>query len=147
MRRSDFMLGGRDFKTLVASQIMETNVERISENTSWREAARIMTDNELKSLPVVDDSNGLLGLITEYDILGPIAESKDVKMIKAKDIVSKDVQKVTGDTPAMAVLKTFDDKRVFKIFVIENDVLKGVIVKHDVLLAYLNTTEEAPKGF
>ncbi|MGR3316883.1 MAG: CBS domain-containing protein [Candidatus Anammoxibacter sp.] len=147
MRRSDFMLGGRDFKTLVASQIMETNVERIGETTSWREAARIMTDNELKSLPVVDGNNALLGLITEYDILGPIAESKDVKAIKAKDIVSKDVQKVTGDTPAMNVLKIFDDKKVFKIFVIEKDALKGVIVKHDILLAYLNTTEEAPKGF
>ncbi|MGR3177646.1 MAG: CBS domain-containing protein [Candidatus Anammoxibacter sp.] len=147
MRRSDFMLGGRDFKTLVASQIMETNIERVGENTSWREVARIMTENELKSLPVVDDNNGLLGLITEYDILGPIAESKNVNTIKAKDIVSKDVQKVTGDTPAMTVLKTFDDKRVFKIFVTENDSLKGVIVKHDILLAYLNTTEEAPKGF
>ena len=147
MRRSDFMLGGRDFKSLVASQIMETNIERVSANASWREVARIMTENELKSLPVVDDNNGLIGLITEYDVLGPIAESKDVNTIKAKDIVSKDVQKVTSDTPAMNVLKTFDDKKVFKILVLDKDVLAGVIVKHDVLLAYLNTTEEAPKGF
>lgn len=147
MRRSDFMLGGRDFKTLVASQIMETNITRVYENTSWRETARIMTDNDLKSVPIVDNNSGLIGLITEYNILGPIAEGKDVNKIKAKDILSRDVQIVTGDTSAMDVLKIFDDKRVFKIFVIEKDVLKGVIVKHDVLLAYLNATEELPKGF
>lgn len=147
MRRSDFMLGGRDFKTLVASQIMETNINRVDEDTSWRETARIMTDNELKSIPVVDKNNGLKGLITEYDILAPIADGKDVNPIKAKEILSKDVQTVVGDTPAMEVLKIFDDKHVFKILVIDGDILSGVIVKHDVLLAYLNATEDAPKGF
>lgn len=147
MRRSDFMLGGRDFKTLVASQMMETDISRVGENTSWREAARIMTDHDITSLPVVDSKNRLLGLITEYDILRPIAEGKDIRTLAAKDILSKDVQIVTENTPAMDVLKRFDEKRVFKMLVVNKDVLTGVIVKHDVILAYLNATEEPPKGF
>ncbi len=47
----------------------------------------------------------------------------------------------------MKVLETFADKRVFKILVVDDGVLKGVIVKHDVILAYLNATGKGPEGF
>lgn len=147
MRRTDFMLGDRDFKKLVASQIMETNIRYVKENDSWRDAAKVMAEHEMKSIPVINDNNGIVGLITEYDILGPIVDEKDVDSLKAKDIKSSNVQVVTGDTPAMTVLKTFDDKKVFKILVTENDALKGVIVKHDVISAFLSATEEGVKGF
>lgn len=147
MRRTDFMHGGRDFNSLVASQIMETNIHRVGENANWREIAKVMAENELKSIPVVSGDNGLVGLVTEYDIIAPIADGRDVSSIQARDIMSKDVQSVTGSTSAMSVLKIFDDKRVFKIVVIEKNILKGVIVKHDLLYAYLSATEEAPKGF
>lgn len=147
MKRSDFMLGGKDFNTLVASQLMETNISRVTEKTSWRETSRIMTDHDITSLPVVDNNLGLVGLVTEYDILRPIAEGKNVNKLTAKDIMSKNCQIVTETAPAMNVLKIFDEKRVFKVFVIEKDILKGVIAKHDVILAYLNATEEPPKGF
>ena len=147
MRRSDFMLGGRDFATLVASQIMETDISRVGKNTTWREIAKVMTDSEIKSVPVIDDTSGLLGLITEYDMLKPIVDGKNVDEVKASDIYSKDAVTVTGDTAAMKVLETFADKRVFKILVVDGGELKGVIVKHDVILAYLNATGKAPEGF
>ncbi len=147
MRGSDFMIGGHDFKTLVASQMMETNINWVKVSSTWRETAKIMAEYEMKSIPVVDDNKGLVGLITEYDILGPVAGEKDVKNIKAGDIVSRDIQVISADTPAMEVLKIFDDKRVFKILVTENGALKGVIVKHDVLHAYLSATEEGVVGF
>ncbi len=147
MRRTEFMLGGRDFKKLVASQIMETNVRYVKVDDSWRNAAKIMAENEMKSIPVIDDNNGIVGLITEYDILGPIVEEKDVTSLNAKDIMSGNVQVISADTPAMTVLKTFDDKKVFKILVTKNGALKGVIVKHDIIFAYLSATEEGVKGY
>lgn len=147
MKRSDFMLGGIDFKTLIASQMMETNINSIAENTSGRESATIMVDNDMTSLPVVNDKRGLVGVITEYDILRPIEEGKDLETLKAKDIMSKDCQIVSGSTSVVKVLKIFNENRVFKVFVVEDQVLKGVIVKHDVILAYLNATQEPPKGF
>ncbi len=146
MRRSDFMVGGHDFKTLVASQIMETNIHRVKADATWRATAKEMAMNELKSIPVIDDKNGLIGLITEYDILAPIAEDKDVENIKAGDIASKDMQTIPEDMPAMDVLKLFNDKRVFKVLVVDNGDLKGVIVKHDVLFAYISATEQGVNG-
>jgi len=147
MRKTDFMVGGRDFKSLIASQIMETNIHRVDVNSTWREAAKLMAENELKSIPVIDDKNGLAGIITEYDILGPIAKEKDVDSLKAGDVMSKNIQVIPGNMSAMEVLKLFDDKRVFKVLVVDDGDLKGVIVKHDVLFAYLSATEDGFKGF
>lgn len=147
MRKTDFMVGGRDFKSLIASQIMETNIHRVDVNSTWREAAKLMAENELKSIPVIDDKNGLAGIITEYDILGPIAKEKDVDNLNAGDVMSKNIQVIPGNMSAMEVLKLFDDKRVFKVLVVDDGDLKGVIVKHDVLFAYLSATEEGFKGF
>ncbi len=147
MKRSDFMLGGRDFKDITAGQMMETNIARVEEGTTFREAARIMTDHDITSLPVIDSKHGLMGLITEYDVLHPMSEGKDLNSLTAGDILTKDVQVVSESTPAINILNLFDQKRVFKVFVVENEILKGVIAKHDVVLAYLNATEDAPKGF
>jgi len=147
MKRSDFMLGGLNFNTLVASQMMETNVSSVTADTPWRNLSRILTDNNITSLTVINDKQGIEGLITEYDILRPVAEGKDVSILTAKDILSTNCQIVTENTPAIDLLKIFDEIKVFKVFVTDNGVLKGVIVKQDIILAYLNATEEAPKGF
>ena len=147
MRGTDFMLGGRDFETLIAAQVMETNISRVGGTAGWRAIAHAMTDRDIQSVPVVDETSGLIGLITEYDMLRPIVEGKNVDEIKANDILSKDMVIVTSDTPAMEVLKTFAEKRIFKILVVDEGTLKGVIVKHDLILAYLAATRKGPEGF
>ena len=147
MKRSTFMIGGVDFQTLVASQMMETNIHTVTINTSWHECARIIIDSEATSLPVVDDENKAVGLVTEYDILRPMEDTHDLNTLKAKDIMSENCQIVTENLMAREVLKIFNDKRVFKILVADEQKLKGVIVKHDVILAYINSTQKPFKGF
>ena len=147
MKRSTFMLGGMDFKTLVASQMMETNIHTVTIDTSWHECARIIIDSEVTSIPVVDDENKVVGLVTEYDVLRPMEETSDLNTLRAKDIMSKNCQAVAENSMAMDVLKIFNNKRVFKILVTDEDKLKGAIVKHDVILAYLNSTQKPFKGF
>ena len=126
---------------------METNISRVGEDAGWRAIAHAMTDREIQSIPVVDETNGIIGIITEYDMLRPIVNEKNVDDIKAKDILSKDVETVTSDTAAMTVIKMFDKKRIFKVFVVDEGALKGVIVKHDLLLGYLHATQKGPEGF
>lgn len=50
------------------SQIMKKNVPTIKKNVLLEEAARIMRDDNLHVLPVVDDENHVVGIITYKDI-------------------------------------------------------------------------------
>ncbi|TVL98749.1 MAG: CBS domain-containing protein [Candidatus Kuenenia stuttgartiensis] len=51
------------------AEVMTKDVITISPNTSIEDAAQIMIDKKVGCLPVVEDKNTLLGLITETDVL------------------------------------------------------------------------------
>ncbi len=53
---------------LKVSEIMTRNPATIQKNASIGEAARIMLEKKFSGLPVVDDENHLVGIITESDI-------------------------------------------------------------------------------
>jgi acetoin utilization protein AcuB len=53
---------------LKVSQIMTRNPETIQQTASIGEAAQIMLDKKFSGLPVVDEENQLVGIITESDI-------------------------------------------------------------------------------
>ncbi|MCF6153090.1 MAG: CBS domain-containing protein [Candidatus Kuenenia stuttgartiensis] len=51
------------------AEVMTKNVVAISPDTTIEDAAQIMIDKKVGCLPVVEDKNTLLGLITETDVL------------------------------------------------------------------------------
>jgi len=53
---------------LKVSEIMTRNPATIHENESIGEAAKFMLEKKFSGLPVVDDSDQLVGIITESDI-------------------------------------------------------------------------------
>ena len=50
--------------------VMTTVVVRISPDNSVRQAARLMFDNHVSGVPVVDDEGNLRGIISEGDLIG-----------------------------------------------------------------------------
>jgi len=53
---------------LKVSEIMTHNPATIHENVSIGDAAKVMLEKKFSSLPVVDDAEHLVGIITESDI-------------------------------------------------------------------------------
>jgi CBS domain-containing protein len=53
---------------LKVSEIMTRNPETIQQTASVGDAAKIMLDKKFSGLPVVDEANHLVGVITESDI-------------------------------------------------------------------------------
>jgi CBS domain-containing protein/gamma-glutamylcysteine synthetase len=52
-----------------AKDIMLTNFPTISATSSAKQAVTLMADNRVDALPVLDESNRLLGIVTESDII------------------------------------------------------------------------------
>lgn len=59
----------RQAEQLMVRDIMTTNVATVSGNTSLRIAAGILLERRISGLPVVDDENRLVGIVTEADFL------------------------------------------------------------------------------
>ena len=54
-----------------AKDVMTTKVTTISPDNSVRQAAKVMLARRVSGLPVIDDDGGLVGLISEGDLLAP----------------------------------------------------------------------------
>ena len=79
MKRSAFMMGGQDIDNLTAGQAMETGVKFCHSSTSWRNISSVLVNKGYGSLPVVDDDMNLIGIVSEYDLLGVLLEKRDEK--------------------------------------------------------------------
>lgn len=55
-------------QTFVAS-VMTRNVDTVRPETSIADAARVLLAGKFGCLPVVDDAGGLVGIVTEHDLL------------------------------------------------------------------------------
>ena len=58
-----------EFSKQVASSIMTKNVFTVKENDSILEAAKIMRVSRIGCLPIVNDADSIVGVITRSDML------------------------------------------------------------------------------
>jgi len=59
----------RQAEQLMVRDIMTTNVATATPDTSLRDAARILLELRISGLPVIDENNELVGIVTEADFL------------------------------------------------------------------------------
>jgi CBS domain-containing protein len=64
LRKNTFLLTSN-----LAKDIMETNVIRISPEDRIKRCVQIFRENYFRALPVVDDNDFLIGIITTYDLM------------------------------------------------------------------------------
>src|SRR5512135_270417 len=54
---------------ILVKDIMMTPVVSIKRNADLHEAARLLSENRISGMPVVDDNNRVIGVISEADVL------------------------------------------------------------------------------
>lgn len=58
-----------DYGNIKVSEIMSTKVAKIAPEDKIGTAAEIFLDNRFHALPIVDENNKLIGIVTSFDIL------------------------------------------------------------------------------
>jgi predicted transcriptional regulator len=99
-------------------------------NATIQETARIFTRNDIHGAPVEDKGN-IVGVVTYTDIGNTLASGKI--NLKVRDIMTRDVLSVDGNTPLYDVVKIFDEKNIGRIMVTKDGEYEGIISKTDVL--------------
>jgi CBS domain-containing protein len=99
--------------------IMSRDVEVVSPDDSLQDAAKKMRSHDVGFLPVCDGQR-LVGALTDRDIaIGAVAEGKDPKKMKVKDVASPDVCWCFDDQDPDDAAKLMKDKKVRRVMVIE----------------------------
>ena len=113
---------------------MTENPRSIGASASVVEAARLMRDEHIGSLPITDDEE-LVGMITDRDITTRVvAEAADPKMTSVGDVVSRDLISVEPDEELEEAVQLMASHQVRRLPVDENGRLVGIVAQADVAL-------------
>lgn len=133
-------------------EIMTTNVRTAKVDTPVRDIAQVMCFNKISGLPVVDDENNIVGIVSEKDVLKQMfpdisevareegtpdfermeKDYSDGLKLKTGDIMTKMVASVTPEMPVMKAVSMMCVRQIRRIPVVQDRKLVGIISLGDV---------------
>lgn len=114
----------------IASKIVK-RVATIDENKSVSDAAQLMTEEFIGSV-VVTNASGICGLFTEREVMMTVVgKGKDPKKVLVKDVITRDLIKVSPNDTAGTCLDLMKEHRCLHLLVFEGDEFIGTASLRD----------------
>lgn len=112
------------------------------------EIQKLMSDNNIRHLPIVDEAENLVGLVTQRSLLSALrAEESDLSQfevsyilarIQAQHVMVEDVITIEQAVPVEEAARVMADRRIGCLPVMGDDELVGIITDNDLFNAMLN---------
>jgi CBS domain-containing protein len=143
---------------LNASDIMTTDVITVQKDTSLKDLAKLLYENHINGVPVVDTDGLLIGIICESDLIRkdkklhiptvvaifdwvlylerPKKIEKEIQRVnatKVEDLYTKNVVTVDEKVPVDEIATIMEQKKISTIPVMDGDRLVGIIGKTDLI--------------
>ncbi|MEW6130863.1 MAG: CBS domain-containing protein [Acidobacteriota bacterium] len=115
--------------------IMTRDVTTCTPDTHLRVVAEMMDDENVGSIPVVENGR-LVGIVTDRDIVCRVlAEGKDTRLTTAKDAMTEDIITCHPDESVMEAINKMGEYQVRRIPVCDaNGRLRGMVATRDIAL-------------
>lgn len=115
-----------------AAEIMTRPVITVQPNTPLREAVHELVDNGFAGLPVVDEDDRVIGVITERDALAA-SERDDGMAGSVADVMKQPVDVVAPDADTHEVVHHMLERHLRCLPVVADGELVGIISRRDLL--------------
>ena len=121
----------------MASKISEVMTERpraVTARMTVREAARLMDEEDVGSLPVVDEAERLIGIVTDRDVaVRVVGRGLDSDTTLVGDVASQEVAVLSPENDLDDALRLMAQEQVRRIpIVVRENQLVGIIAQADV---------------
>lgn len=73
---------GKNPLDLTVQEVMTSNVETVTEDTSVEECCTLMEDKQIRRVVVVDDNGGCCGIVAQADIALRASENKTAEVVQ-----------------------------------------------------------------
>ncbi len=128
------------FGHLTVGTIMEMQVQSATKDTGAELLASYMMDG-FGSVPIVDDQNKLVGIVSEFDLLGALRRGKKLEEVTAGEILTANPISVTKDTDVMTLVDVLQNNHLIRVPVLDNrGSLIGIVARRDLLRGYLQAS-------
>jgi CBS domain-containing protein len=155
-----------DEAVFTAADLMTRDVAVVHPETSLLEAVKLMARRRISGVPVVDDADNIVGILSEGDLvrwhegyterqarwLDMLADGFELapefllgiqeQQRKVKSVMSAGVTTVTEDTPARDVAHLMHTKNIKRVPVVRDGKLVGIVARSDLVRALAEKLEE-----
>lgn len=125
---------------MIIEEVMKKNLITLSENDSIKRAKLLMFENGIRHLPVINQHNQIVGLVTRTDLYKfQMQDGSEAKSF-IKDIMNKNV--ITGHPLDFVeeVSAIFFEHKIGCLPIVEDEQLVGIITETDVLHTFVQLT-------
>lgn len=115
-------------------ELMTTNPKTVKPSATVVDAARVMKQQDVGPVPVVENGDRLAGIVTDRDIvLRVVAEGRDPQSTTVGETMSRDLATVDPDQPLDEALRLMARHQVRRLPVCEEDGrLVGIVAQADI---------------
>ena len=122
----------RRLNEVTVNEIMNKDLTKVEEQTNLNICARMMLENKISSIIVVDNKGDLKGIFTKSDLVDAYARHYPRKF-KVEQYMTKKVITVAPDENLHMILLLMSDNRISRVTVTRDHKLIGIITGHDLL--------------
>ena len=145
-------------RTWQVRDVMTTDVATVGEQTPYREIVDVVVGRRISAVPVVDDFQRVLGVVSEADLLHKVEligepherrrfESRRRRSVRikadaavARDLMTSPAVTIPPDTRLVAAAKLIDHEQVKRLPVVDDlGRLVGIVTRGDLLKVHLRS--------
>ena len=129
-----------------AREVMTRDVITVGPDSFVKQAAEVMAQRGFAALPVVDEDNGLVGIVAEADVLRDRLppdprlhlrrdepSTQSLPPLLVRDVMTADVRSVEASADIADVARMFVDQHLRSVPVLEHGRTVGIVSRRDLL--------------
>ena len=123
---------------LLVRDVMTPDAISVPQDAFIDVAIDLMIEKNLSGLPVVDQFDELVGLITEFDVLELFYEGQSTESVAGQrccDFMTEQVRTIGQDATLEVAAKIFHASSIRRLLVVDGKKLVGVLSRRDVVRA------------
>jgi CBS domain-containing protein len=125
--------------TTTAKEIMTREILTVAPASTIEDVLKILVNNRVTGLPVVDKEGKMVGVVSEFDLLTQIAKSEKptVEVFKQPIEFSKEVTTIVETAKLSEITPLFVTKKFRRLPVVDaTGKLVGIITRRDMMRLY-----------
>jgi len=113
---------------MIIGQIMNKSVVYVQKDDTVETAAKLLQQNNIGSIPVVDKERTVKGIVTDRDIVTRcVANEDDPRTAKVGDIMTRGVFTITDDVEVSAAAYIMAERQIRRLPVLRDNKLVGML--------------------
>lgn len=124
---------------MLVEDIMTKDVLSVHPQTSVYDAAKILVDNGVSGLPVLDTQGKLVGIVSEKDLIVILdfLGTHQAKDARISECMTKDIVVCAPDMKTEDAARLLVQRNIKRMPVVADDKLVGVVSRRDILKGVL----------